>query len=183
MQKLVLIFCLCLLSFVPFHAEGKDPCHYSTEGTDFWFGFMQNRSIYPDHYLEITVSSRNDATVTVTYGPSEILIAQIPVAANTSEPIPIDYDLLEASGSETIENKGIHLHSTDSVNVYALNFRTQSSDVAVIYPTESLGKEYFAMCSTPHPTNTIESNTEFLIVASEDNTAIKITPTVDTDQG
>lgn len=183
MQKLIFLIGFFLLCFQPFSAEAKDPCHYSTEGTDFWFGFMQNRSNYSDHYLEITVTSRNGADFTITYGPGETLIGNYTVLANISKPLRIDYNLLEASGSETIENKGIHLYSTDSVNVYALNYRTQSSDVAVIYPTESLGKEYFAMCYTPHPTSTNESNTEFLIVASADNTIVKITPTVDTDRG
>jgi len=184
MQKLILIIGLCFLTFVPFGADGKDPCHYSTEGTDFWFGFMQNRIRGNEHYLEITVSSRKGAEFTVTYGPDELPIGNgsFTVSANSSETVSIDYDILEPSGSETIENKGIHLHATDSVNVYALNYRTQSSDVAVIYPTESLGKEYFAMCYTPNPTDRIESNTEFLIVATEDNTTVKITPSVDTDQ-
>jgi len=183
MQKLILVLGLCLLTFVPFGAEGKDPCHYSTEGTDFWFGLMENRLTGNEHYVEITVSSRKDADFTVTYGPNETLIGTFSVTANTSEIVSLDYDILEASGSETIENKGIHLYATDSVSVYALNYRTRSSDVAVIYPTESLGKEYFAMCYTPHPTNNIESNSEFLIVATEDQTKIKITPTVKTDQG
>jgi hypothetical protein len=142
---------------------------------------MQNRLKGEDHSLEITVSSRNGADFTVTYGPEETLIGNFTVAANSSQMVSLDYSILETSGSETIENKGIHLHSTDSVNVYALNFRTQSSDVAVIYPTESLGKEYFAMCYTPNPRNTTESNNEFLIVATKDNTKVSITPTVDTE--
>jgi len=165
-------------------ADGKlNPCHYSTEGKDFWFGLMQNRFTGAEHYTEITVSSRNGAQFTLTYGSGETLIGNYTVAANSSETVRIDYELLEATGSENVEEKGIHLLSTDSVNMYALNYRTRSSDVAVIYPTESLGKEYFAMCYTPHPTQTIESNTEFLIVASVDHTTVKITPTVDTDRG
>ena len=160
-----------------------DPCHYSTEGTDFWFGLMQNRSNYPDHYLEITVTSRVGANFKVTYGPGEIPIGSFAVPANQSIPVPIDYRLLESMGSESVENKGIHLVSDNPVNVYALNYRTQSADVAVIYPTESLGKEYFAMCYSPRYTSGNESNSEFLVVASEDNTTVKITPTRYTDKG
>jgi hypothetical protein len=165
--------------------ESLDPCHYSTEGTDFWIGFMQNRSNHPNHYLEITVTSRFGSDFTLTYGPNEIPIGgNYSVEANKSIIVPIDFNLLESMGSETPENKGIHLVSkTNPVNVYALNYRTQSSDVAVIYPTESLGKEYFAMCYTPRRTSTNESNSEFLIVASEDNTTVNVTPSVNTDQG
>ena len=185
MQKLILIFGIFLYFFQSFSADGKekDPCHYSTEGTDFWFGLMQNRLTGEEHYIEITVSSRKGAELTLTYGPSETQLGKYTVAANSSKSIPIDFTILEAAGSETIENKGIHLVATDSVNVYALNYRTRSSDVAVIYPTESLGKEYFAMCYTPHPTSTVESNSEFLIVATVDNTNVKITPSIDTDKG
>ena len=185
MQNYLFITGILWLVLLPVCSEGqiKDPCHYSTEGTDFWFGIMENRKTGMEHYLEITVTSRNGADFTVTYGPQETLIDSFSVSANSSETIRLDTILLEPSGSERIENKGIHLVATDSVNVYALNYKTKSSDVAVIYPTASLGKEYFAMCYTPNPTRTIESNSEFLIVATENLTTINITPTVDTDQG
>lgn len=175
-----LIF-MALLNVRADNSPSKDPCHYSTEGKDFWLGFMQNRNTGTSHYIEITVTSRVGAEITVTYGPNEVLVGKYQVSANASLPISIDYNLLEASGSETNENKGIHLVSTNPVNVYALNYRTQSSDVAVIYPTESLGTEYYAMCYSPRYTSNNESNSEFLIVATEDNTTVKITPSRNTD--
>jgi hypothetical protein len=185
MQKYLYIIGILGLAFLPLCSGGqtKDPCHYSTEGTDFWFGIMENRKRGADHYLEITVTSRNGADFKLTYGTQETLIDSFSVAANSSETIRLDTLLLEPSGSERTDYKGIHLVATDSVNVYALNYKTKSSDVAVIYPTASLGKEYFAMCYTPNPTRTIESNSEFLIVATEDLTTINITPSVDTDKG
>ncbi len=160
-----------------------DPCHYSTEGTDFWFGFMQNRNSGATHTTEITVASRLGANFKVTYGTSGTLIGNYTVAPNQSLRVNIDFNLLEAKGSEVIEDKAIHLVSDNPVNLYALNYRTQSSDVAVIYPTEALGKEYFAMCYSPRYTPNNESNSEFLVVASEDNTTVKITPSRNTDQG
>lgn len=185
MQKYLYIVVFLVIVFYPTYSVGqtKDPCHYSTEGTDFWFGIMENRKTGTEHYLEITVTSRNGADFTVAYGTQETLIGNYTVAPNSSETIRLDTLLLEPSGSERTDYKGIHLVATDSVNVYALNYKTKSSDVAVIYPTASLGKEYFAMCYTPNPTRTIESNSEFLIVATEELTKINITPTVDTDRG
>lgn len=180
---LIGMFFSVLLNAQADNPPGKDPCHYSTEGKDFWLGFMQNRNTGTSHYIEITVTSRVGAEITVTYGPNEVLLGKYQVGANASVPISIDYNLLESNGSETNENKGIHLVSTNPVNVYALNYRTQSSDVAVIYPTESLGSEYYAMCYSPRYTSNNESNSEFLIVATEDNTTVKITPSRNTDQG
>lgn len=186
MQKLILLFVIVLSSFLSSMADGqpvKDPCHYSTEGTDFWFGFMQNRNTGEVHYIEITVTSRLGAEITVTYGPTDTPIGKYTVGPNASIPVQIDYNLLESKGSETPENKGIHIVSTNPVNVYALNYRTRSSDVAVIYPTEALGIEYFAMCYSPRYTSGNESNSEFLVVATEDNTTVKVTPVRSTDQG
>lgn len=187
MKNLIRVFFVilfCHLSFTS-NAQSGDLCHYSTEGTDFWFGLMQNRSNYPDHYLEITVTSKLGADFTLTYGSPEIPIYNITysVGSNSSKIVRIDYNLFEAVGSGTVENKGIHLVASNPVNVYALNYRTQSSDVAVIYPTKSLGVEYFAMCYSPHPDGSRETNSEFLIVAAEDHTNVTITPSVLTDSG
>lgn len=176
-----MLFVLCLCPLFS-GAQADDLCHYSTEGTDFWFGFMGNRLRGNVHYIEITVTSRIGAQITLTYGRNETFIKDTTVNANQSVSIQLDYPELEPFGSEVIEDKGIHLVSTAPVNVYAFNYRTQSSDVAVIYPTVSLGNEYFAMCYTPNPRGETESNSEFLIVASENNTNVKITPSVDTDQ-
>jgi hypothetical protein len=176
------IFCLSPLFSMANQKE--DPCHFSTEGIDFWFGIMQNRDMGDSHIVEINVTSRVGAQFTLTYGSNSVPIGgTYTVGPNQSLPISIDYNLLESLGSENIENKGIHLVSTNPVNVYALNYRTRSSDVAMIYPTESLGKEYYAICYSPRYTTSNESNSEFLIVASEDNTTIKITPARNTDMG
>jgi len=187
MKHLLFLLGMVLSLFMTTLADGqpvKDPCHYSTEGTDFWFGFMQNRNTGDVHYTEITVTSRLGAQFAVTYGSGEILIGNYSIAPNASVTVPINYSILEAQGSEATENKGIHLVSTTNpVNVYALNYRTRSSDVAVIYPTEALGQEYFAMCYSPRYTSGNESNSEFLIVATEDNTTVNITPVRNTDQG
>jgi PKD repeat protein len=186
MKRLFCIFGVLLIWFFSFDALADstiDPCKYSTAGTDFWFGFMQNRLSGDTHYIEITVTSQLGAQFTLAYGSNETSIGTYSVGANSSVAVRLDYSLLEPSGSETIENKGLHLLSTNPVCVYAFNYRTRSSDVAVIYPTASLGKEYFAMCYTPHVQTGRETNSEFLIVATIDNTTVNIIPTVDTDSG
>ncbi|KAF0239570.1 MAG: hypothetical protein FD181_158, partial [Prolixibacteraceae bacterium] len=80
---------------------------------------------------------------------------------------------------------GIYLVAEKPVNVYALNWDYNSADVAVIYPVPSLGDEYFTMCYTPfvHNRPAHGRNSEFLVVASEDNTIVNITPSVVTDGG
>jgi hypothetical protein len=183
---------LLLILIIPLFAlstKAIDKCHKSTEGTNFWFGFMEGRAIHDNsHYLEITVTAREATTFTIEIGPQKKIVGTFSVNSNSSRSVRSS-DLVEATGSETVQNFGIHLMSEKPVNVYALNYNnTYSSDVAIIYPIESLGTEYFAMCYTPtigNPANDYSSggrNSEFLVVAILDSTIVKITPSVETDQ-
>lgn len=166
-----------------------EKCHKSTEGTDFWFGFMEGRNYNPGHYNEITLTSSYTCKYDIFIGKSTTASFSGTLLPNIPLKIQIDWHLVEATGSEKIpfETKAIHLTSDNPLNVYALNWSDSSSEVALIYPTESLGNEYYAMCYTPHINgNGINSgsgrNSEFLIVASQDNTTVNITPTKVTDQ-
>ncbi|GAB1450611.1 hypothetical protein MASR2M47_06670 [Draconibacterium sp.] len=163
-------------------------CHRSTEGTDFWFGFMEGRNDNGNvHYIEITVTASETTNFKIYIGKSTTPLANVAsaVSANSSVQIIIPLNLGEATGSETIQEKGIHLVAEKPVNVYALNWDRNSADVAVIYPVPSLGKQYFTMCFTPNVHNRPAhgKNSEFLIVASEDSTSVEITPSVVTDGG
>jgi len=188
MEKMIVLVFVFLIGFFSFGSSAEkavDMCHYSTQGTDFWFGLMQNRTSGATHYLELTVTSQLGANFTLTYGPDEkpLGTGTYSIGANSLTKISLDYSLIEPSLSEGIENKGIHLVSDNPVNIYAFNYRTNCSDVAVIYPTPTLGSEYYAMCYTPHVSSGRETNSEFLVVATADNTKVKITPSMATDGG
>ncbi|MDX9881480.1 MAG: PKD domain-containing protein [Prolixibacteraceae bacterium] len=160
----------------------NDNCNRSTEGTDFWFAFMESRNYHSAHYVEITVTAREAADFTIKIGVNETFYGPTyQVAANSSVQVRIDWNLVEATGSELVQNKGIHLESTKPVNVYALNWDQNSADVAVVFPVESIGDEYFAVCYEPHIHKNNGNygngrNSEFLVVATENNTKVEITP-------
>jgi PKD repeat protein len=182
------VFLFLILTFLTRGLTGQttDPrCQRSTEGTEFWFGFMQGRNNSGNKYLEITITAREAASFTIYIGKSGIAFASGSVAANGSEMIRIPKQLGEPVGSETIEAKAIRLVSNRPVNVYALNWDANSADVAVIYPVESLGREYFAMCAEPNVHNNVSHgrNSEFMIVATADSTMVTITPSKVTDAG
>ena len=163
-----------------------DVCRKSTEGTNFWFGFMESRVHQEDHFLELTVTAKQSTTFNIFTGPGETPFnGTYSVGANSSVQIEIPWEMVEATGSEEIQDKGIHLVSEKPVNVYALNWSLNSADVAVIYPVGSLGTEYFAMCYYPDidygPAQN-GRNSEFLVVATEDGTSVEITPSRVTDK-
>lgn len=182
--RIILLF-FCTLTAGWGYAQTTDTkCHRSTEGREFWFGFMQGRNSSSNHYLEITITSREYASFSIYVGKSTTPFYSGSVSPNSTTPVSISYSAVEPTVSEQILNMGIHLVSDKPVNVYALNHDNNSSDVAVIYPVVSLGKEYYAMCYTPHVdyTNLVHGrNSEFVVVASEDSTSISITPAVSTD--
>ena len=192
---------LIVLSFNPVSVFGQtESCPKTTEGTDFWFGFMEGRTFTtngePPPYTEITLTSSYHCNYTIYIGKSKIPFV-LPAPANgTLSPfipvqIKIPWQQVEAIGSEIepFQQKAIHLVSDSALNVYALNWAYNSSEVALVYPTPSLGKEYYAMCYDPHYSgnangsgNITGKNSEFLIVASDTNTVVNITPTVVTDK-
>lgn len=188
-MRIICFIILFVLTTVTGKAQSVDPkCHRSTEGKEFWFGFMEGRNDNGNvHYIEITVTAREATSFQIFIGKSTTPLPNIAnsVNANGSVQIEIPLDLAEARGSEIIQEKGIYLVAENPVNVYALNWDRNSADVAVIYPVPSLGNEYFAMCYTPHVHNDVNHgrNSEFLIVASEDNTTVNIMPSVVTDGG
>ncbi|MGC9354873.1 MAG: hypothetical protein ACP5D9_13600, partial [Mariniphaga sp.] len=163
-------------------------CRKSTEGTEFWFGFMESRNYQNNHFIEITVTARESTTFQIFIGPDEAPFGETyTLTANIPLQVEIPWKMAEATGSEEIQNKGIHLVAEKPVNVYALNWSQNSADVAVIYPVGSLGTEYFAMCYYPdidliNPETGNGRNSEFLIVATEDGTTVEITPSRVTDK-
>lgn len=166
--------------------QSIDPrCHRSTEGKEFWFGFMQGRNNSGNKYLEITITAREPASFSIYIGKSADAFYTGTVQANGSLQVRIPKELAEPTGSETIQQKAIRLVADNPVNVYALNWDANSADVAVIYPIESIGTEYFAMCYEPNIHNNVNHgrNSEFLIAAAHDNTKIVITPSKVTDAG
>jgi len=145
-----------------------DFCRKSTEGTDFWFGFMESRNYQENHFLEITVTAKESTTFQIFIGPDETPFGETyTLNANVPLQVEIPWEMAEATGSEEIQDKGIHLTSEKPVNIYALNWSQNSADVAVIYPVGSLGTEYFAMCYYPdidlvNPATGNGRNSEFL---------------------
>jgi len=107
---------------------------FTTEGTDFWFGFMENQAAGPwPITLEVFVSAREDANITISNTNGSFSESHS-VAANSSILIPIP--ITNMNVSEGIGNRAINVTSDVNVSVYALNKRQFSADAAVILPTK-----------------------------------------------
>ncbi|HWS01044.1 MAG TPA: IgGFc-binding protein, partial [Prolixibacteraceae bacterium] len=189
MIKFRLTFLLLFLFNLLLHAQSmSDTCIKSTEGKDFWFGFMESRHHQTGHYLELTLTSTFACKFSIYFGKSTTPYLTASLQPNTPFRWQPPWSLVEPIGSEVIEQKAIHIVSDQPMNIFAMNWSPSSADAAVIFPVDALGNEYYAMCYEPHihenangnPGN--GKNSEFVVVASADNTKITITPTKITDQ-
>jgi len=97
---MIFLFFFCAES----KAFGDDErCHRSTEGKEFWFGFMEGRNDNGNvHYIEITVTAREETSFSVFIGKSVVAFDTRTVLANNSVQIRIPLNLAEATGSESI---------------------------------------------------------------------------------
>ena len=184
---LLAVFLTCTETIL---AQEANVCRKSTEGKEFWFGFMENRMFREEYRtIQITVTAKQATDFNITIGQpiSAIYNQTFSVLANSTRTIEIPWRMAEAFGSENIQEKGVHLTSDNPVSVFAINWDPNSTDITSIYPVETLGNDYFAMCYEPNidpnnPTSGNGRNSEFLIVATENQTLVKITPSKVTDQ-
>ncbi|MBN7816398.1 PKD domain-containing protein [Algoriphagus pacificus] len=183
MRKILHLFLfLFLFWFCPHLAEAQ----LSTVGKEFWVGFMDNNRILPDapDQAVIVISANEDATGVIEYRGRSIPF-NLSQGQQFSHIIPsTDLDMLHRNTGQ-IENKGIYISSNGKIAVYAFNERYRSADGTVVLPLGALGKDYLITSHYEFLTAQVQYNgnindeSELLVVATEDNTEIEITTSVD----
>ncbi len=175
MKKFITVLCCLLLVSSSAFAQ------LTTEGTDFWFGFMDNSQ--PDFVtLEVYVSAKEDAVINLSNAANGFnQDANVPANSSITIVVPTSF-MPQFEGKFDF---AFHLTSDVDVSVYTLNKRTFSADAAVILPTNVLGEEYLVMAHREPPGDGQPGHleSEMLIVATENNTTIEIKPSVQTFSG
>lgn len=144
----------------------------STQGTDFWFSFMSNNNSDPTQICLI-LSAERACSVTVT-NPNTgwSTTASIPAGGRVDVNIPIAQAFVPSGRDNTILNYGCHLVATDVISAYTMNYRNASFDGAHLLPTEALADNYMVETIPPGL-----NGSSVLLLGTEDNTVIDITPT------
>ena len=171
--KLLLFFILTIIAIPYSHAQSA-----STQGRDFWFSFMSNQTSNPtqtclilsaERACNVTVSNPNTGWSTT---------ASIPAGGRVDVDIPFAQAYFPAASDNSICNLGCHLVATDDISAYTMNYRHASFDGAHLLPTASLADNYMVETIPPG----IDGSC-VMIVGTEDNTIIDITPSVATSGG
>ena len=185
LRNLLSLFVACLVALPSFSQNT------STQGKEFWLSFMHNG--YRDHSSggwvinQVLISAKRDCTGTVS-NPLSGWSQSFSVSANSiaTVEIPEEQGYHKGGQHERIFEKGIKVTADDTVSVYCTNLAYVSFDASFVLPVESLGDEYIIQCceqshADSHQAFTYNNETTaLLIVATENNTVIDITPSVNT---
>jgi gliding motility-associated-like protein len=164
----VLAVLLCLVSSDIAQAQNS-----SNKGTDFWVGFMNHRNgTSASMYLYITADSNTSGTVSV---PGQSWSTTFSITANQMTLVQIPTNTAYVSCSDCIQDRGIHVVSNKPIVVYSHIYHQYCSDATLVLPTPTTGKEYYAMSYEQRQNS---GRSQFMIIASKDDTKVRITPTV-----
>ncbi len=143
-----------------------------TKGKEFWMGFpRQPNGQVSTKRCEIFVTSEVNTSGIVLI-PQQGFSLPFTVTANQTTTVTIPVATVEHTANQITDNKGVQILTLDTVSVFAISFQQYSADASVIYPKQSLGTEY--RISSYQGLSGYPS--QFLVVATEDNTQFTITP-------
>ena len=146
----------------------------TTLGTDFWVTFMKAINTYTVPSLTLVIAGQNSCTGRVE-NPNTGWYEDFSVTEGTvtNIAIPLEQAYTTALGSPT--NKGLHVTSTDTIAVFASNYQSAIFDISNVYPTAALMDDYLVQGYR----GAYGLSCEFVVVGTEDNTVVKVTPTAD----
>ena len=181
---LVSVFTFCALFQFAYTQD------FSNKGKDFWVGYGWHQRMSSggnsggsqDMVLYFTSDVNANVKIEI---PSVGYVQNLTVPANTvqtSTPIPKSGMQDARLFNEGKSNRGIHITSDRPVVAYAHIYSQNVSGATLLFPTNTLGKEYYSVNFT-QTSNEGNSNSWFFVVATEDNTLVEIIPSAATVGG
>jgi gliding motility-associated-like protein len=151
-------------------------------GTDFWTAYMDHvdgaggRGSQMDLYITSSVNTSGNVMVADGSFSSPFIVIANQVSIIQ---IPASAFLGDFQGTFL---KGIHITSVNSVAIYAHIFSSAVSGATLLLPVNSMGKDYYSINYT-QTSNSLSPQQEnkpsysiFMVIATQDNTTVEITP-------
>lgn len=180
MKKYILLF---LIPLIWGHLEGFGQ-DYSNKGTDFWLGYgyhvnmAGNPSSGGTQDMVLYFTSDKNATVTVNIpgvtGFTPLVYTVLANTVTTSAPMPKTGTTDSRINTFGLSNRGIHITSDIPIVAYAHIYNSAISGASLLFPTTTLGKDYYSVNFT-QSSNAANANSFFFVVATEDATSVEIT--------
>lgn len=144
-----------------FFIVGKD-----NKGRNFIFGFMDNKL---DAVLEVFITTDHNYEVTVNITTPLFNSSYLKTLTVKNKQVSkISFNsLIQGVGTE-LSNKGIYVQSDYEITIFAVNKAPGTTDAFIVFPVDVLGNQYYLI--------TWNQLAQFIIIATDDNTVITITP-------
>lgn len=175
-KQYLLIFTILLSTLTVFSQD------YSNKGKDFWIGYGNHVRMFNQgspEMMEVYITSDVN-----TKGLVEIAAIgfSYPYTVVANQITKIEIPRSAALFNEGLYNTGIHITSELPVVVYSFIYVNAMSGATLVLPTNTLGTEYYSVNFT-QISNEPNSYSYFFVVATEDSTAVVITPSRKTKNG
>jgi gliding motility-associated-like protein len=147
----------------------------TTKGTEFWVGFMENVLLSANGQPKFSFYISCDVNTTgVISMPTTGYTQNFTAAAGQVTEVFLPQGVFYYTGSEAVVDYGIKVTSADPINLSVQHHRYYYSEASIILPVTELGGQYMVMT---HPDDLNAGGLpEFVVIATEDNTTIDITP-------
>ncbi len=187
MRKKLLLLAAVIGSLTAFSQD------FSNKGRDFWVGYGNHCDMYNANG---TVNATGGAQDMVLYFATEAVTnvtVSIPnigytqtysnIGANTifeTPAIPKSGASDARLSAEGIFNKGIHIVSDQPIVAYAHIYNGARSGATLLFPTNTLGKEYYSLNMTQNSQQAYSYCYFFVVATDTGTTTIQVTPSANT---
>lgn len=149
----------------------------SNQGKEFWTAFMSHIDApgqQPGMLLYITADQNTAGKLEVADNSFTAIPFNV-VAGQVTEVVVPKEVFLKQQGKAL---KGLHITAEKNIAVYAHIYAESVSGATLLLPVSVLGKSYYSINYTQRA-NVANAYSTFMVVATEDNTKVEITPSQD----
>ena len=146
------LFLFSLIAFYGISCSGQ-----TYQGTDFWFGVLEN--LFPSKSIQLMVVADQGTTVNIE-APAQGYVTNYNVGSGTTI-INLDKSVLyPTAGAGIVDDKGAHITANHPISIYILNEDVFSSDATPIIPFNRIlkGEKYIVQSL---PGSTIDASSFF----------------------
>ncbi|SDT39673.1 gliding motility-associated C-terminal domain-containing protein [Mucilaginibacter mallensis] len=162
----IFIFC-CLQGY----SQGS-----TNKGTEFWTAYMANSNppgTTMGSQMDLYITSDVNTSGTVEFEGGS---PSMPFNVTANQVTVLNMPAAAYIGVQGQSHNTIHITSLKPVAIYAHIFAENSSGATLLLPVNTLGKDYTSINYTQKANQTAYST--FMVIGTEDNTTVEITPSV-----
>lgn len=153
----------------------------TSSGNRFWVAYMENLPLFAndDPVFIISVDATEETNVTISR-PANGWSQAYTAGANTLTNITLPSEIFYTIGEQVVDDFGFLIETDNLVKVVAIHNRAYFSETTTVLPESTIGSEYIL---SAYIDASGFSPSEFVVVATQNNTEVEITPSVATTTG